>query len=96
MNAPAYPGHGQPCNGCGRCCIIHPCQLARDLAGVREGPCPILTKDGDTWRCGLAIDPHRHVIGLADKPFSDPVLAPLFVEALGIGRGCDADLGDPK
>lgn len=46
MNAPAYPGHGRPCNGCGQCCIIKPCQLARDLAGVREGPCPILTKDG--------------------------------------------------
>jgi hypothetical protein len=45
MNAPAYPGHGQPCNGCGQCCIIKPCQLARDLAGVREGP--ILTKDGE-------------------------------------------------
>jgi hypothetical protein len=49
-----------------------------------------------TWRCGLTIDPHRHVIGLADKPFCRPVLAPLFAEALGIGRGCDADLGDPK
>lgn len=96
VNAPPYPGFGKPCNGCGQCCIIHPCRLARDLAGVREGPCPILTRDGDGWRCGLTIDPHRYVAGLAGKPFADTILAPLFAEALGIGRGCDAEIGDQQ
>lgn len=96
MSAPAYPGMGNPCNGCGQCCVIYPCALARDLAGVREGPCPILMREGDIWRCGLTIEPHRFVVGLAGKPFADKALAPLLAEALGIGRGCDAEIETPS
>lgn len=92
MDAPTYPGFGKTCNGCGQCCIIEPCQLARDYAGVREGPCPVLVREGTAWRCGLTIEPHRHMPGLAGKPFADAVLAPMFSEALGIGRGCDAEM----
>jgi hypothetical protein len=90
--APAYPGLGSPCNGCGRCCIQRPCRLARDYAGVREGPCPILVRVGAAWRCGLTIKPHSYVTGLHGKAFADNALAPIFAEMLGIGRGCDADI----
>ena len=88
--APSYPGYGRPCNGCGLCCIASPCGLARDYAGVREGPCPCLERDGDRWRCGLVVNPHKHVIDLRGKPWADEVIGPLFAQMLGIGRGCDA------
>ncbi|AMJ59390.1 hypothetical protein AXW83_02895 [Bosea sp. PAMC 26642] len=66
--------------------------MARDYAGVREGPCPVLIREGDAWRCGLTIAPHRYVVGLQSKPFADAALAPMFAEMLGIGRGCDAEI----
>lgn len=92
MGAAIYPGLGAACNGCGQCCIERPCGLARDFAGVVEGPCPCLIRDESAWRCGLVVEPHRHVIGMSEKPFADAILGPMFAEMLGVGKGCDADL----
>jgi hypothetical protein len=84
-------GRERPCNGCGLCCKQRPCALARSLAGVFEGPCPCLEKEDGRWWCGLVRNPHKHIPGLASKPWGDEALAPMIHQALGIGRSCDAE-----
>ena len=85
------PDYGSPCNGCGLCCRVRPCDLARDLCGVIEAPCPVIVEQGGIARCGLVLEPHKFVIGMAGKPWTDAVLSPLFSEALGIGTYCDSE-----
>lgn len=90
--APAYPGFGNPCNGCGQCCIERPCDLARDLAGVFEAPCPCLIDQGDRKSCGLVVEPHKHIPALSGKPWAADFVGGMISQALGIGRGCDAEI----
>lgn len=37
--APAKPSEGQPCNGCGICCIAEPCPLGMLISLKRTGRC---------------------------------------------------------
>lgn len=67
MKGPAKPREGDPCNGCGVCCMASPCPLA-DLyvPGAREGaPCPAIVWDGGLARCGLVVAPSAHSPDLA-------------------------------
>ena len=76
--APPPPDHGQPCNGCGVCCIQSVCQVGV-IAGAGEAPCGfLLFHDGRFW-CGIVEMERRTGI------------EPMVATALGIGRGCDAD-----
>ena len=40
--APAQPRTGEPCNGCGVCCLAFPCPLGRVLSLRRMGRCSAL------------------------------------------------------
>lgn len=82
------PAFGSPCNGCGLCCIVSPCQLAVEYLGATD-KCPALERSGDRYSCGLVTDPARH---LGVFPESGPMLSRMFGEMLGVGRGCDASL----
>ena len=88
------PAFGAPCNGCGYCCQNEACSLAVDRLGVRPSdPCPALEWNGSEYRCGMVTRPHHYIEGLAEKPWTDEVLVPIFSLMLGItlGVGCDAE-----
>ncbi|HEJ2342222.1 TPA: hypothetical protein ACWLUJ_005739 [Pseudomonas aeruginosa] len=95
------PVEGDPCNGCGLCCVAQVCDLGLALGDDRN--CRALIQNEDfTFSCGLVVDPYRF---LADKDLEawlaidrvsggnagEEALKQMNAEALGAGRGCDAD-----
>lgn len=92
--APEKPRMGEPCNGCGYCCAAETCQLAQLLMGDPPAPCPAMEFDAGRFWCGLVRNPDKYLvhpfIGLGTR------VAPLAMESLGVGRGCDADDFSPS
>lgn len=97
------PNFGEPCNGCGYCCTVEPCKLAQEFLHCTEGPCVALeARDGRTV-CGLVRNPLGYIFKAAHPDADVPLLnAPPdceasrqlsadLAQALGIGKGCDAD-----
>lgn len=87
---PVRPRFGEPCNGCGHCCIVQPCAIARyHLDCGPGGPCPALTLDDGRYRCGMVLKPSRYmklpVDAAVEAAFTD-----MFASELGIGLGCCA------
>jgi hypothetical protein len=78
------PRHGMACNGCGLCCTLEPCGIAKALLGDIPGPCPILVYQDGKYRCG-------YVLMEAEARAIKPDFEPLITNALGIGKGCDAE-----
>lgn len=86
----AKPRRGQPCNGCGWCCAMEPCELAREfISGPVTAPCPALERQDGRFVCGMIRRP-SHYMDLPND-WADQHLGGMFAEALGAGRGCDAD-----
>ncbi|MCE4536103.1 hypothetical protein LXT12_02360 [Pelomonas sp. P7] len=50
--APPKPAPGQPCNGCGVCCLAEPCPLGVVLSRRLRGACVALRWDGARYLCG--------------------------------------------
>ena len=73
------PTFGEPCNGCGFCCAAEVCGIGKQVHGDIEGPCPSMTYQEGRFFCGVVL-----IEELAG-------MEPLIRQALGIGRGCDAD-----
>ena len=92
MEAPPKPNFGEACNGCGVCCIAVPCSLARDFVGAFEGPCPALEHEDGRYWCGLVRNPHKHMIGIKDKPWGDEVIRDILMASGAFGIGCDSVL----
>jgi len=87
--APAKPATGTPCNGCGACCAIRTCPLARLRFRQLRGPCPALRwdEDGMLYRCGLLLSPEGHL------PFLPVSLAgKLTARWIAAGIGCDSTI----
>jgi hypothetical protein len=81
----------EPCNGCGMCCTVKPCMLAQKVLNCMNGPCIAMESDGEKMVCGLIKRPAWYMFG-EDRPESETgKLSVLFANALGVGRGCDAD-----
>jgi hypothetical protein len=98
--APAKPGWGEPCNGCGICCLVEPCPVGMVLSVRRQGACDALHWDvqQSRYRCGALVRPAavlQHVLPRQMRLLS-VVLAPLLAAAAGraiaVGVGCDCDL----
>lgn len=88
-DAPAKPGYMEPCNGCGVCCVLEPCAIARGyIPDLADGPCPALVRDDGRYTCDMTRRPGRYM-GLPND-WADPIIGAMFAKALGIGRGCDA------
>lgn len=73
------PKLGSPCNGCGVCCASEICTIGREAFPTAQAPCPGMLFDEGRFHCKLV---------LAER-FSG--MEPLLANALGIGKGCDAD-----
>jgi hypothetical protein len=77
--APDKPAPGQPCNGCGVCCLSQPCPLGVLASRRTSGPCAALRWHGheSRYRCGL-VDPRR------------PIVSRLARRWIAAGSGCDS------
>ncbi|MDP2794347.1 MAG: hypothetical protein Q8O25_09765 [Sulfurisoma sp.] len=90
-DAPPKPLVGVPCNGCGVCCAVEPCPVARFALGVRAGACPALEWDGATARyyCGMAQRPADYLGWLS--PRLNTWAARCCQRWIAAGHGCDCD-----
>jgi hypothetical protein len=90
--APAKPPAGQPCNGCGVCCTLSTCPVARLRFLQAHGPCPALVWDAEVhrYRCGLLSEPARHLRGL--PALAEPLTRRLMHRWIAAGRGCDCEV----
>lgn len=94
------PALGQPCNGCGVCCLVEPCPLGVLLSGRRAGACDALRWHDETarYRCGAMIEAKsvlqevlpRRLRALA--AVLAPVLGRLAGRWIAAGQGCDCSL----
>lgn len=102
--APVKPAEGDPCNGCGVCCLSEPCPLGVLLSGRRTGACEALQwveaqDDGlGIYRCGALSDPHDVLLRRLPRTVRSwvPILArglPLVARRwISAGSGCDCSL----
>lgn len=67
------PETGEPCNGCGVCCLAMPCAISMDAFGTKPGErCPVLEwRDGRFWCGAVEMDETGFVAW-----------------RLGVGKGC--------
>lgn len=103
QTAPRKPRFGEPCNGCGYCCTLHPCLLAQELLNCTTGPCVALEAQDERSICGLVRNPLAYLFKVAhpdaDMSLLDAAsnieagkeLANDLAAALGVGMGCDSD-----
>lgn len=97
------PAFNQPCNGCGYCCTVEPCQLAQEFLRCDTGPCVALEAYEGRTICGLvrnplaylfwAVHPETHSPALTEAPEHPEghALSAELAQALGVGRGCDSE-----
>lgn len=98
--APSKPLPGQPCNGCGVCCLYEPCPLGRMLSRRRHGACIALRWEAALaqYRCGAMTQPQAVLrttlpTGLGWlAPVLLPVLQRLAARWIAAGQGCDCNL----
>lgn len=91
-DAPPKPQAGQPCNGCGVCCISEPCPVGVLASRRRHGRCDALKwSDAEArYRCGLA---DGSALDLpAPWAAARPLLARLARRFIAAGVGCDCEL----
>lgn len=80
------PLFGDPCNGCGLCCLVSQCPLSTALFGP-SGRCPALRPNGlGGYGCGLITDTasYLNVHGAAEADVQAAV-------AVMVGAGCGCD-----
>jgi hypothetical protein len=79
--APAKPGVGEACNGCGVCCATEPCPVGMLASRRRRGACRLLRWDERQLRyvCGAALRGPRAWRWLLRR-------------WIAAGQGCDATL----
>ena len=87
--APTQPRTGEPCNGCGVCCLAFPCPLGMVLSLKRMGRCSALRwSDTDKrYLCG-AISDARSTLPWGLKWLA-PRLSQVARRWIASGIGCD-------
>jgi len=86
--APTKPALGQPCNGCGVCCLAEPCPVGMVLSRRCKGACVALrwSEASQRYVCGALVYP-RETWGLWSYL---PGLRGWVSRAIAAGKGCDA------
>lgn len=79
-DAPAKPAVGEPCNGCGVCCLAEPCPLGALLSRRLKGACVALQWDGARYVCGALTAQPSGVRGWLVRRW------------ISSGSGCDCSL----
>lgn len=94
--APAKPALGEPCNGCGVCCLAEPCPAGAIVSRRRHGACKALvwSEPDRRYFCGLLVAPSGDA-GTQDAWWRRAGRAMWLRWArrmISAGSGCDADL----
>jgi hypothetical protein len=100
LQAASKPALGEPCNGCGVCCLAEPCPLGMALSGRRTGACDALRWQAgpSIYRCGAITEPEAVLRQALPRWFQwlAPTLAPLLWRLarrwIAAGTGCDSSL----
>ncbi len=90
--APAKPALGQPCNGCGVCCLAEPCPVGILVSRRRRGRCAALQWESTTrrYRCGVVSQP-RETLGMQRvAEVVQRIVAALARRWISAGSGCDS------
>jgi hypothetical protein len=89
--APRKPDAGAPCNGCGVCCALETCPLARLRFLRTRGPCPALEWSAATsrYQCGLLVRP-THYLPLLPA-CAESWARRLVARSIAASQGCDCD-----
>ena len=93
------PKIGEPCNGCGICCINQVCmngsyvlKLVNRLGESVPGPCPAIVKHPDgKIDCGIILHPNKYI---KSSQYPAKILSKYFAHLIGAGNGCDELLDD--
>jgi hypothetical protein len=98
--APVKPAWGQPCNGCGVCCLAEPCPIGVVVSRRRTGACTALTWSTAQGRylCGVLDGALRRQAAAAARPGWRGALLRLAAglwarwvrRHIASGVGCDA------
>lgn len=93
---PDKPRTGDPCNGCGWCCVTEPCDLSVKYLGATAGPCPALEIEGGRTWCGMVRRPLYHLREVAGVPevytAANEHVGAMFARVLGgVGGACDSE-----
>ena len=98
-DAPPKPVEGQPCNGCGVCCLSAPCPIGILVSRRRQGACTAVqwSKDGQRYVCGMLTAPLQH---LGWRGSTDSAVAKNLARLvsgwssrwIAAGIGCDSSL----
>lgn len=94
-DAPPKPATGEPCNGCGVCCALERCPMARLLLPRAESrACPALEwiAAERRYRCGLAQRPGHYVRWLPRR--WETAAARWIAARIAAGSGCDCDAAE--
>jgi hypothetical protein len=94
------PALGEPCNGCGVCCLVEPCPLGMALSGRRAGACTALRWQAGTlvYRCGAITDPESVLRQVLPRwlrwlaPALAFLLGRLARRWIAADKGCDSRL----
>lgn len=88
------PLYGDPCNGCGLCCIAQQCPISEGLFG-KQDICPAIERgDGKALVCGMVANPANYMTSVPD--WGHQPLAAAFALLLGAGSGCDGTTEDDE
>ncbi|ANH68410.1 hypothetical protein [Mitsuaria sp. 7] len=94
--APPKPAVGEPCNGCGVCCLAEPCPLGMLVSLKREGACRALqwSEEDRAYRCGMLVHPTRYVGLRTFRPdgLVNRLIRRYARRMIAAGIGCDADI----
>lgn len=94
--APTKPAVGDPCNGCGLCCLSEPCPIGVLVTRRTTGACAALEWSATAVRyeCGMLTHPTRHLglQRLAPSSLLNRLLRRWSARMIAAGIGCDAEL----
>jgi len=98
-DAPPKPALGQPCNGCGICCLAEPCPVGVLVSRRRHGACKALQWSSELkqYRCGMLEAPLSQ-LGMARLPAGrlrrllERGLRAWCRRMIAAGMGCDAEI----
>ncbi len=97
--APAKPALGEPCNGCGVCCLAEPCPVGVIVSRQRHGACKALvwSQADKRYFCGLLVGPGGETgtggaAGVWWRRWARAAWLRWARRMISAGSGCDASL----
>ena len=90
-HAPMKPNQGQPCNGCGACCVAEPCPVSLALLKQNQTQCRALEwhEAQNRYYCGMVISPSHYLRWLPKR--LNRFASKAFMRWIAADQSCDFD-----